>query len=73
MTPGVGGLPFFGIAVGMLVAGSMIILTTPQYIRKLKANGGIPVAEWRLPLVILGGVLFTGGLFWFGQYHLVSA
>lgn len=63
---GVGGLPFFAMAIGMLIAGSMIIFTTPSYNKKLVANHGIPVAEWRLPQVILGGVVFAGGLFWFG-------
>jgi MFS transporter, DHA1 family, multidrug resistance protein len=66
MNPGVGGLQFFGIGLGMIIAGSMIILTTPSYVKKLKANGGIPVAEWRLPQVIVGGVVFAAGLFWFG-------
>lgn len=66
MNPGVGGLPFFGIAFGMLCAGAAIIFTTPAYVKKLKANGGIPVAEWRLPQVVVGGLAFAGGLFWFG-------
>jgi MFS transporter, DHA1 family, multidrug resistance protein len=66
MSPGIGGLPFFGIAFGMICAGVMVILTTPAYVKKLKANGNIPVAEWRLPQVIMGGVAFAGGLFWFG-------
>ena len=66
MNPGVGGLPYFGMVIGMVLAGVYIICTQPGYNRKLDANGGIPVPEWRLPPVIIGGVSFTCGLFWFG-------
>ena len=66
MNPGVGGLPYFGMIFGMLIAGAYIVVTTPAYNRKLEANGGIPVPEWRLPPVIIGGVSFSLGLFWFG-------
>ena len=63
---GVGGLPYFGMIFGMLIAGLYITLTQPSYNRKLAANNNIPVPEWRLPPVIIGGVSFAGGLFWFG-------
>lgn len=66
MSPGVAGLPFFGMVVGLCVSCSYVILSSPSYNRKLKANGGIPVPEWRLPPVMIGGVFFAGGLFWFG-------
>ncbi|KAL9607085.1 MAG: hypothetical protein Q9167_007966 [Letrouitia subvulpina] len=64
--PGVGGLPYFGMIIGQITAGVYIALTSPSYNRKLAANGGIPIPEWRLPPVIVGGIAFTGGLFWFG-------
>ncbi|KAL8804248.1 MAG: hypothetical protein Q9182_002702 [Xanthomendoza sp. 2 TL-2023] len=64
--PGVGGLPYFGMILGQISAGIYIALTQPSYNRKLAANGGVPVPEWRLFPVILGGIAFTGGLFWFG-------
>ncbi|KAL8854679.1 MAG: hypothetical protein Q9221_000461 [Calogaya cf. arnoldii] len=64
--PGVGGLPYFGMILGQLTAGVYIALTQPSYNRKLEANGGVPIPEWRLFPVILGGISFTGGLFWFG-------
>ena len=54
------------MVVGIIIAGAYIIITTPGYNRKLEANGGRPVPEWRLPPVIIGGLAFTGGLFWFG-------
>ncbi|KAL8654466.1 MAG: hypothetical protein Q9226_003425 [Calogaya cf. arnoldii] len=64
--PGVGGLPYFGMILGQLTAGVYIALTQPSYNRKLEANGGVPIPEWRLFPVILGGISFTAGLFWFG-------
>ena len=64
--PGVSGLPFFGMVVGIFIVATYIIWTSKQYNKKLEANGGIPVPEWRLPPVMIGGVLFALGLFWFG-------
>ncbi|KAK8166670.1 major facilitator superfamily [Phyllosticta citrichinensis] len=66
MNPGVGGLPYFGMIIGEMLAGLFIVLRQPGYQRKLAANGGWPIPEWRLPEVIIGGVSFTIGLFWFG-------
>lgn len=63
---GVGGLPYFGMIIGTLLAGFFIILQQPAYNRKLKANNDVPVPEWRLPPVIIGGACFAAGLFWFG-------
>ena len=42
------------------------MLDVPSYNRKLKANNNMPIPEWRLPPVIIGGVLFAIGLIWFG-------
>jgi DHA1 family multidrug resistance protein-like MFS transporter len=66
MSSGVGGLTFFGMITGQLIAGFAVLLQQPWYSRKLAANGGVPIPEWRLPSVIAGGVAFAGGLFWFG-------
>lgn len=66
MNLGIGGLPYFGMIIGMFIAGITIVLLQPSYNRKLAANNDIPVPEWRLPPVIAGGIAFTGGLFWFG-------
>lgn len=63
---GESGLAFAGMIVGQLIAGLTVLLMQPSYQRKLAANNGIPVPEWRLPIVIAGGVAFTGGIFWFG-------
>ncbi|CEO61157.1 hypothetical protein PMG11_05480 [Penicillium brasilianum] len=64
--PGVAGLPYWGLVVGEICGGVYIILTQPSYNRKLNANNGIPVPEWRMPPAIVGSVAFAGGLFWFG-------
>ncbi|KAI9760313.1 MAG: hypothetical protein M4579_001717 [Chaenotheca gracillima] len=66
MSLGVGGLPYFGMIVGMLCAGLFIVLLQPSYNRKLAANNNVPIPEWRLPPVVIGGVSFALGLFWFG-------
>ena len=50
---------------GMLLAGGYIISTQSSYVKKLNNNDGLPIPEWRLPPVIVGGVSFTIGLFFF--------
>lgn len=66
MNQGVGGLPYFGMILGEVFAGLYIVFTQPSYNRKLEKNNNMPIPEWRLPPVIIGGVLFSLGLFWFG-------
>ncbi|KAJ5304658.1 uncharacterized protein N7443_004318 [Penicillium atrosanguineum] len=63
---GVSGLPYLGLVIGEFIGGTCIILTQPWYNKKLDANNGIPIPEWRLPPAIVGSVAFAGGLFWFG-------
>lgn len=63
---GQSGLAFFGMIIGQLIAGTVVLLDQPRYQRKLAANNGVPIPEWRLPVVIAGGVSFMGGIFWFG-------
>ncbi|KAF2088891.1 major facilitator superfamily [Saccharata proteae CBS 121410] len=65
MNLGVGGLPYFGMITGELLAGTFIVLRQPSYNRKLAANNNVTVPEWRLPEVIIGGISFSIGLFWF--------
>ncbi|ORY09082.1 major facilitator superfamily [Clohesyomyces aquaticus] len=66
MNLGVGGLPFFGMITGQLLAGTVIFIRQPSYQKKLAANNDVPVPEWRLPEVIVGGACFAVGIFWFG-------
>ncbi|PTB74188.1 MFS general substrate transporter [Trichoderma longibrachiatum ATCC 18648] len=63
---GQSGLTFFGMIIGELIATITIILQVPWYNRKLAANHGIPIPEWRLPNMMVGGIAFAGGIFWFG-------
>ncbi|KKA30791.1 hypothetical protein TD95_004954 [Thielaviopsis punctulata] len=65
-TSGVAGLAFFGMIVGQLIAGVVVLAQQPWYMRKLTANNGVPVPEWRLPSIMGGSILFAIGLFWFG-------
>ncbi|XHG07310.1 hypothetical protein AWENTII_010464 [Aspergillus wentii] len=73
MAPGVAGLPLFGMVVGLCFAALYMIISSKGYNEKLDRNGGIPVPEWRLPPVIVGGALFAGGLFWFGWTGFTSS
>ncbi|KAG9248588.1 MFS multidrug transporter-like protein [Calycina marina] len=66
MSPGIGGLPYFGMIIGMIIAGIYVMLIQPSYNRKMVANNNVIVPEWRLPPVIYGGISFSIGLFWFG-------
>lgn len=65
-SPGIAGLAYFGLVAGEVIAFIVIVTTNPRYVKKLEANNNIPVPEWRLPISMVGGVLFTAGLFWFG-------
>lgn len=65
MSPAVGGLPFFGMVLGIIAGGLYVIISQSSYNRKLSANNGIPVPEWRLPPMITGSIAFSIGLFWF--------
>lgn len=59
-------LPFLGLFVGVLGAVFVNLANQPRYARMVDANGGRPVPEARLLPMVLGGFLFTTGLFWFG-------
>ncbi|KAK8879480.1 bicyclomycin resistance protein [Apiospora arundinis] len=64
--PVVSTLPFLGLFVGVLTAMLINIANQPLYIRALERNKGRAVPEARLPPLVLGQVLITAGLFWFG-------
>ena len=74
MKPGVGSLPFLGMALGMVLAGVTSISLNKSWVRKFHNNKGRAMPEWRLPLAVVGAVVFAIGLFWFGwtgAYHSV--
>ena len=64
MNLGVGSLTFIGLIVGEFLGGVYTLLGHGAYLKKLQANNNVPVPEWRLPGAIVGGVVFTLGLFW---------
>ncbi|KAL9057473.1 MAG: hypothetical protein Q9162_002310 [Coniocarpon cinnabarinum] len=61
----VGALPFLALLVGVLAAGIINLFNQRYYVRRLNANNGRPVPEARLPPMMVGSVVFAGGLFLF--------
>jgi DHA1 family multidrug resistance protein-like MFS transporter len=70
MNLGVGSLPFIGLIIGEFAGGAFTLLSQNSYTKKLMANHDVPVPEWRLPPVIVGGIAFTIGLFWYVSIFL---
>jgi len=64
--PGVSSLPYLGLLVGEILGAGVVLAFEPFYQRKKRENGGVVVPEARLPPMIVGGVCFAIGLFWFG-------
>ncbi|KAK3203612.1 hypothetical protein GRF29_106g82664 [Pseudopithomyces chartarum] len=64
---GVGGLPFIGVAIGMIAAVTYtIVYDNKRYLRCVeKSPNGFAAPEDRLPTAIVGGVSLPIGLFWF--------
>ncbi|KAL3476582.1 major facilitator superfamily domain-containing protein [Aspergillus californicus] len=72
MRPGIAGLPFIGLIVGVLFGLGFILSQQRRYTEKLAANNNIPVPEWRLLPTMIGAPMFTIGLFWFGWTGFTS-
>jgi len=65
-TPGISGLAFCGVAVGMIGAVGYVIVDNRRYNRVAdRSPGGVAPPEARLPLACVGSVLLPVGLFWF--------
>jgi hypothetical protein len=63
---GLTGLAFLGMLVGALIGNVFYLLENRRYVRKLEANGGVPLPpEERLPLAIIGGIAMPISLFIF--------
>lgn len=58
---GVSGLPYIALIVGALFGFIAIVAMNRDYVRKLQANNNIPIPEWRLPITMVGGILFSAG------------
>ncbi|KDQ54292.1 hypothetical protein JAAARDRAFT_38450 [Jaapia argillacea MUCL 33604] len=63
--PGVGGLAFIGIGVGMLIGVGLNFWFNARYVRQAHAHGGVAPPEARLEMTMLGGIMLPIGLFWF--------
>ncbi|KAK3313887.1 major facilitator superfamily domain-containing protein [Apodospora peruviana] len=64
-TPGIGGLAFVGVAVGMMAGVMYAMFDNKRYIRVAGQHDGNAPPEARLPPAIVGSVLLPVGLFWF--------
>ncbi|KAJ4418219.1 hypothetical protein N0V82_005693 [Gnomoniopsis sp. IMI 355080] len=64
MKPGISGLPFIGLFLGVFLAISFILSQHASYVRQLEENKGVPVPEWRLKPTLLGAPIFAIGIFW---------
>ncbi|TVY34489.1 Efflux pump [Lachnellula subtilissima] len=64
-SPGIGGLSFLGVMVGMLLAVAYSIWDNGRYTRHAEQHGGHAPPEARLPPSMIGSVLLPVGLFWF--------
>ncbi|KAJ5330044.1 hypothetical protein N7452_010434 [Penicillium brevicompactum] len=72
MTPGIAGLMFIGLIIGVGLACTFIVSRQVPYAKRLAENKGVPVPEWRLGPTLLGAPVFTIGLFWFGWTGFTS-
>lgn len=63
---GVAELPYLAMLIGVFIGGVICILFERRFNRVMHSNGGKPVPEERLPPMMIGSVLFAGGLFWLG-------
>ncbi|KAJ3542439.1 hypothetical protein NM208_g4099 [Fusarium decemcellulare] len=64
-SPGLGGLAFIGIAVGVTLATLGSVLDNRRYTRLVASKGDLVEPEDRLPPAIVGSILLPIGLFWF--------
>ncbi|KAI5358126.1 putative major facilitator superfamily, MFS transporter superfamily [Septoria linicola] len=67
-------LPFLGLFVGVLCAVGINLANQSYYSKAVAKNSGRAAPEARLPPMLVGGFLFSAGLFWFGwtadpKYH----
>ncbi|KAF2768013.1 major facilitator superfamily transporter [Teratosphaeria nubilosa] len=71
-SPGIGGLAFLGVAVGMIFAVAYSIWDNKRYARTSDAHKGFAPPEARLPPVMVGGIAVPIGLFWFAWTNYPS-
>lgn len=64
-SPGIGGLAFMGVLVGMIAAIAFGGVMNKWYNDAAAKNGGIAPPEARLPGCMIGGIAVVVGMFWF--------
>ncbi|EXJ82081.1 hypothetical protein A1O1_08150 [Capronia coronata CBS 617.96] len=69
---GIGGLPFLGVAVGMVGGIVFSGYTNKWYMKAAEKNGGVAPPEARLPASFYGAPAIPIGLFWFAWTNYTS-
>lgn len=64
-SPGVGGLPFIGTAIGVVLATLSGVFDNKRYTRLVAAKDSLVEPEARLPPAMVGSIMIPVGLFWF--------
>lgn len=69
-SPGIGGLAFLGISIGMLMAIAYVVLyVNPVYTKEVDKHGGVTAPpEARLPPSLVGAPLLVLGLAGFAEF-----
>lgn len=71
-SPGIGGLAFVGVMVGMIIAVIYSIFDNKRYMKVADKHQGKAPPEARLPPAMLGSVFLPVGLFWFAWTNYPS-
>ncbi|KAK4893303.1 MFS siderochrome iron transporter 1, partial [Elasticomyces elasticus] len=71
-SPGIGGLAFLGVAIGMIGAICYSIWDNKRYVKVSDENDGFAPPETRLPPTMIGGICIPIGLFWFAWTNYPS-
>ena len=71
-SPGIGGLAFIGVAVGMMIAVVYSLWDNKRYLQVEEKHDGHAPPEARLPPCMLGSVFLPVGLFWFAWTNYPS-
>ena len=71
-TPGIGGLAFLGVMVGMIGAVAYAAWDSKRYAKISDKYKGFAPPEARLPMCMVGGIAVPVGLFWFAWTNYPS-
>ncbi|KAI9749692.1 MAG: hypothetical protein M4579_006782 [Chaenotheca gracillima] len=71
-SPGIGGLAFLGVMVGMIIAVIFTVFDNGRYARLSAKYDGFAPPEARLPPCMIGSIAIPVGLFWFAWTNAPS-